>query len=124
MARVIADNVRRRDEVFRYGGEEFVVIAENISLEAAEGLAESIRAAVETSPCTEDGRNLPMTVSAGIAHASWPAERTDAETFLQCADDRLYEAKRDGRNRWKSRPAEVSAGGVLSRFGRLFASNS
>jgi hypothetical protein len=43
---------------------------------------------------------------------------------LKFADDRLYEAKRDGRNRWKSGPSEATTGGVFSRFGRMFAAKS
>lgn len=125
LARVISDNVRRRDEVFRYGGEEFVVIAADLTLEAAEILAENIRAAVETSPCVGDCLNLPVTVSLGVAWASWPADGKPGDALLQVADERLYDAKRDGRNRWKSRsPKESTGSGVFSKLGRLFGSRS
>lgn len=129
MARVLEDNARRRDEVFRYGGEEFAVIAPDCSKEVAGSLAEGFRAAIESAPHVEPKRTIPLTISIGIAWvdaANLPEDPTDLVEF---ADQRLYEAKRGGRNQWRTDPdketvvaepagAGASSGGGL--FSRLF----
>jgi len=86
---------RGSDTVGRYGGEEFLIIFENASLDVARDLAERIRIRVLGDPFVEDSLKLYVTVSLGVAEAR---EGDDAETLIQRADMALYEAKNAGRN--------------------------
>jgi two-component system cell cycle response regulator len=92
--------VRSVDLVGRLGGEEFVVVMPETSLSGAVVVAERLRTAVADEPFVlqEDGTKLPVTVSIGIAVTGSDDEDTQ-ESLLKRADDALYAAKRDGRNR-------------------------
>jgi len=99
---LLMDAVRKADIVTRYGGEEIVVLAPHTSL--AEGclLAERLRASVAAKPlvpasATEDGRAVQATVSIGVAALG--AGVRDGPGLLRAADEALYRAKREGRNR-------------------------
>jgi len=98
--RELADVVQtriRRDEVFaRYGGEEFAILLPETSLAGAVALADSIREKVEEHRFAFQGEVIPVTISIGCAPML--AEDT-APDLIQRADDKLYEAKRSGRNR-------------------------
>jgi diguanylate cyclase (GGDEF)-like protein len=97
LAKVLRQSVRASDIVIRYGGEEFLIILQNSSGEAADNVAEKIRATVEKMKITLDGATLQKTISIGIA--DYPG---DSETFWQAvkyADVALYQAKETGRNR-------------------------
>ena len=81
--------------VFRYGGEEFVVILNGIQLDNAAKLAEKIRKGVEKDYFVDKERKMKVTVSLGIACV----QEGDTElTLFERADKALYEAKRKGRN--------------------------
>ena len=87
--------VREVDTVARVGGDEFVVLLENVrDAGAARGVAEKMIAAVR-APATVDGRPVSLTTSIGIALYSRP-ESTDA--WMKRADAALYEAKAAGRD--------------------------
>jgi len=89
LARILLDRMRRADWVFRYGGEEFLVILpETGSVEAAEA-AERFRKAVEEV--------AGVTVSIGVAEYGGPTE--SKEELTERADSALYRAKENGRNR-------------------------
>ncbi len=105
MAETIRAHIRGDDRIFRYGGEEFVVLAPDLGAAAATMAAERIRKAVATE-FADDGVPAP-TISVGVATA--PDEGTGLEGLLRLADSRLYEAKRLGRNRVVAGP--VMAGG-------------
>lgn len=98
--RELADAVKsriRRDEIFaRYGGEEFVIVLPETTLEGAQALAESIREKVAEHQFVFQGERISVTISIGCALMG-----TDdgAPELIQRADERLYEAKRGGRNR-------------------------
>jgi diguanylate cyclase (GGDEF)-like protein len=97
LAKVLRQSVRASDIVIRYGGEEFLIILQNSSGEAADNVAEKIRATVEKMKIPLDGATLQKTISIGIA--DYPG---DSETFWQAvkyADVALYQAKETGRNR-------------------------
>ncbi len=92
----IVTGARNSDIVGRYGGEEFLIIFENASLDVARDLAERIRIRVLGDPFTENSTQLFVTLSLGVA-AARPGD--EAETLIQRADMALYEAKEAGRNR-------------------------
>ena len=81
--------------LFRTGGEEFAILA-NIPLAAARELAELLRRAVENAVFNVDETAIQVTISLGVT-ALTPGE--DSARPYQRADDRLYAAKRAGRNR-------------------------
>ncbi|MFO8005846.1 GGDEF domain-containing protein, partial [Thioalkalivibrio sp.] len=81
----------------RMGGEEFLVVAADLELEAAVDLAERIRRAVEHASLHWKGERLSLAVSIGlvVTTSPWP----DAGELVARADDLLYRAKNEGRNR-------------------------
>jgi diguanylate cyclase (GGDEF)-like protein len=96
LARIVQERIRR-DEVFaRYGGEEFVIVLPETPLAGGVALAENLRGRVETHPFAFQGERIPVTISVGCAML---AEEKAAADLIQRADDKLYEAKRGGRNR-------------------------
>lgn len=102
LTRRVRDVLRGTDMVGRLGGEEFIVLAPDLHQGAGQALAERIRAVVAASPVRIDGRELPLTVSVGVAEAE-PHER-DMSTTLRRADKALYVAKHGGRNRVEVAP--------------------
>ncbi|MBU0912453.1 MAG: GGDEF domain-containing protein [Gammaproteobacteria bacterium] len=85
--------IRQQDSVFRYGGEEFVLLIKEIQLADLHHLAEKIRHAVWHQLTLPDGSAL--TASIGIATVQ---HTNDWESWLQNADVALYQAKHQGRN--------------------------
>jgi diguanylate cyclase (GGDEF)-like protein len=97
LARIVQARIRR-DEVFaRYGGEEFALLLPETSLEGARSLGEGLREKVETSRFVFQNEVIPVTISVGAAVLD-PAHKTGVD-LIQLADEKLYEAKRGGRNR-------------------------
>jgi len=89
---------RQSDIVGRFGGEEFVVFLPGADLEAVTNFAERVRQSIERSRVPiADGVSVSMTVSAGVA--AIPSCAESLNEALRIADDRLYAAKRAGRNR-------------------------
>jgi two-component system cell cycle response regulator len=95
----IGANVRGLDLACRYGGEEFVVVMPDTDISFAYMVAERLRRSVETTPfdISRDPKKLNITISIGIASSE--GEKDTAEALLHRADQALYRAKRDGRNR-------------------------
>ena len=91
--------VRSVDLVAQLGGEEFVAVMPETNLAGAVVVAERLRQAVSAEPFTiqPTGLRLPVTISIGVAASNGPGETV--ENLLKRADDALYEAKRNGRNR-------------------------
>jgi two-component system, cell cycle response regulator len=88
----------RRDEIFaRYGGEEFAVVLPETSLDGCRQLAEGIRSRTEATEFAFQNEKISLTVSMGVAELSVNEKNTT--DFIKLADERLYEAKRSGRNR-------------------------
>lgn len=95
VARVIQESVRKVDFPARYGGEEFAVVAPQIDGTTLALVAERIRANVETLPAPA-GLD---TVTISIGAATYPTDGATADALFQIADERLYRAKKEGRNR-------------------------
>jgi two-component system, cell cycle response regulator len=97
LARVVQSRIRR-DEVFaRYGGEEFSLVLPETNVEGGAALAETLRRKISEHPFTFQNEMIPVTVSMGIAMLT-ENDRGSVE-LIQRADEKLYEAKRSGRNR-------------------------
>lgn len=94
LADTLKSRLRASDAVARLGGEEFIAVLPDTDLDGAMVLAESLRAAVEAHV---DPLYGSITVSIGVA-VELGAE-TDGATLLRCADEALYRAKAEGRNR-------------------------
>ena len=95
----IAANVRGIDLACRYGGEEFVVVMPDTDVAMAFTIAERLRKSIETTPIaiSRAPGTLNITISIGIAGSEGPSDTSEA--LLHRADQALYSAKRNGRNR-------------------------
>lgn len=92
------DAIRPYDGVARVGGEEFMVLLPEVAIDLAQTIAERIRNAVASSSFDGGaGQAIPDTVSIGVSEFGKDAKDLDA--ILRVADERLYRAKHDGRNR-------------------------
>ncbi len=89
--------VRREELLARYGGEEFVIVLPETNLSTATTIAEKARRMIERNRFEFAGTHIPITISLGAAELSPMA--ADPLNFLKAADDKLYEAKKGGRNR-------------------------
>lgn len=108
-AELLERMVRQSDIFARVGGEEFAVLAPNAGQTAAVELAERIRLAVAALPVPFGGQTLSITVSIGTATLNVGPDtdrasglRAALESLMALADDALYTAKRNGRNRVES----------------------
>ena len=96
-ANVLRQTSRAGEVVYRFGGEEFLVICPRATAAATEKAAERMRLAVAATVTQFNGAQLSVTISAGVAER--PASMPDAEDLLKAADNALYVAKQSGRNR-------------------------
>jgi two-component system cell cycle response regulator len=99
LAQRLKRNVRNLDIVCRTGGEEFIVILPDTARDAAERIAERIRRSVSSKHFSGGVKSGPigMTISIGVANLDGTQDSMDA--LLKRADQALYRAKREGRNR-------------------------
>jgi diguanylate cyclase len=102
IAALMLNQVRVSDFVFRYGGEEFLILLAEVDVDQAEVVAEKIRARVEAAviPLSED-RLIQVTLSIGIAAFDG---HPDYQRAVDRADKALYAAKHAGRNQWAVAP--------------------
>ncbi len=100
--RELATRVRagiRKEELFaRYGGEEFGVVLPETTREGAIAIAERIRSLVEKEPFRYENRTFEVTISLGVATTTGEEGLSPTE-LVRRADERLFQAKREGRNR-------------------------
>lgn len=96
VAHTLKHQLRNIDMVFRYGGEEFLVLLSNTCREAAARVGERLRYAVMELQCLAGERPIEVSISLGCA-SLLPGE--SSESLLRRADSALYIAKREGRNR-------------------------
>lgn len=97
---VIQKATRHEDFVARYGGEEFIIVLPDTNLERAKEIAERMRKKIAETKIRATKKNLPphfekITVSMGLALL----EKKGMEDMLHRADEALYRAKREGRNK-------------------------
>jgi len=98
VAEILQRSVRVDDVACRYGGEEFTLILPECSLQQAMIRAESIRARIAESHSQRERNPAdPITVSLGVA--AFPETTDRVDLLLKLADEALYQAKREGRNR-------------------------
>ncbi|MFZ5569320.1 MAG: diguanylate cyclase [Thermodesulfobacteriota bacterium] len=104
LANFLKNCIRQEDIVCRYGGEEFVLILPETSLENARLRAEDLRKKIETALMIHrQGRIYTITVSMGVA--AYPLHGPEVDNTLNAADAALHQAKTEGRNRVASAPA-------------------
>lgn len=96
VAKTLARQSRKVDTTARWGGEEFLVLLPETSIEEAMATAERIRQAVAAQSAEVDRQQVSTSISIGVAHIHG-AESIDR--LLQRADEALYQAKAEGRNR-------------------------
>ncbi|MBC9250044.1 hypothetical protein A9179_07105 [Pseudomonas alcaligenes] len=96
MADVVKNSLRNIDMVFRYGGEEFLILLSNTSREAAQMVGERLRLAVLGLQHLVDNRAIELSISLGCA-TLLAGESVDS--LQRRADNALYVSKREGRNR-------------------------
>ena len=98
-AQLIANTIRRPpDSAARYGGEEFAVLLPNTDKEGALHVADKIRESIGQHQVSDGQQQAVMTVSIGVA-SFIPSQNNTTEALLKAADDLLYRAKHNGRNR-------------------------
>jgi diguanylate cyclase (GGDEF)-like protein/PAS domain S-box-containing protein len=96
IARTLAEHSRRGDFACRYGGEEFVVVLPNLTLETAYGRAEDLRTSLHQLRVPYENYHLSVTISMGIA--CFPENGQTRAAILRAADQAMYAAKEAGRD--------------------------
>jgi len=97
IATLVRQNIRRSDTVGRYGGEEFVVILPTVDLVSAVDVAERIRKTIKAAEMKDSHENMfGVTVSQGLSSYK-PGD--SGQSLISRADDAMYKAKENGRNR-------------------------
>jgi diguanylate cyclase (GGDEF)-like protein len=91
---------RETDFIFRYGGEEFMMLLPNTGIDGAQNIAERIRSACETRKYEDGTNSTAATVSIGVSSVTLHQPSTSSE-LIAFADKALYRAKAEGRNRVK-----------------------
>ncbi|MGD9560267.1 MAG: GGDEF domain-containing protein, partial [Oscillospiraceae bacterium] len=95
---ILRVNVRDEDFVVRYGGEEFLVLCAGLDYEAAFVVAERIRKCVAEHDFPTSAGSLRLTVSIGV-FSGRPGAQDTLEAYIETADQSMYQAKNNGRNR-------------------------
>ncbi len=94
---VAKNTIRNEDTIGRIGGEEFAVLLPNTTINTAGLIAERLRKAIENTFVEHEGQKITFTVSIGIA--MFDDKDMVPEALMKNADDALYNAKENGRNR-------------------------
>jgi two-component system cell cycle response regulator len=100
VGKLIRENIRQVDFAARYGGDEFLIVLCETSLEGAQRFAERLRSVIANYEFTSDGHSMKLTASLGLAVTHGDSQ-VDARTLVRAADHALYEAKTAGKNRVK-----------------------
>jgi len=97
VAACVKGSIRKEELFARYGGEEFATVLPETNLEGAVNVAERVRALIEQHRFQYEGKTYPVTISVGVSTTSGDENMTPHELIRQ-ADEKLYQAKNDGRN--------------------------
>ena len=97
VAQVIREHAPADAPIGRLGGEEFALVLRGSSLQAAAALAENLRAIVSAHPIDAHDEHLTVTISIGVAQSG--SDGNTPSGLLRRADERMYRAKQEGRNR-------------------------
>lgn len=110
IARILAQRLRTTDFIARYGSDRMVVILHEITPSDAVKVAECLRAKIEDYPFPEEQcqPNKKITVSIGVSHLI--NNYASKEEFIQSAEEKLFEAKRSGKNQVRADLEAVSGG--------------
>ncbi len=98
VARIIRKILRKSDYVFRYGGEEFLVLLPSTDLEDAVKILDKLRRTIENTELECEGNRIKVTASIGVCSDIYSGNKSP-EYYINCADQKLYEAKKEGKNR-------------------------
>ena len=98
LAECIRGTVRKEDMFARYGGEEFCMVLVETSPTEALGAGERVRSTIEAHPFRFETTPIKLTISVGVYTTTGETVLTPSD-LLRLADEKLYEAKRSGRNR-------------------------
>ncbi len=116
VAGIIRETAYFRGEAFRYGGEEITVFLPNCTVDEAEVVAERIRRSIFVNPLemevgnsSEGGSEIPLAVTVSIGVSGFPD--VEGSELLVAADQALYRAKNEGRNRVCSYSPDISDDG-------------
>jgi diguanylate cyclase (GGDEF)-like protein len=93
---VLLGRLRVNDVLARIGGEEFALITPEVGLDGAQELAGKINRLIGNTYFEFEGTRVGVTISVGVAE--WQPHYEDPADLLKAADDKMYEAKRNGRN--------------------------
>ena len=96
VANLLKGSIRESDYVFRYGGDEFIVLFSGTGMEGAKEAADKLLEVVARTPVPLGNSETRVTISGGAAALS---EAKDANELMNIADMRLYKSKKAGRNR-------------------------
>ena len=96
LAQLVKGRLRPDDVLGRYGGEEFCVVLPETELQGGSSIAEELRVLVQDHSFVFEQERINVTISLGVAILQ---DDNDVSSFIKAADERLYAAKRDGRNR-------------------------
>lgn len=97
MAKILTENVREEDNVYRAGGEEFVILFNRISAEEALNKTNKIRLSIQEHLFVYNNLEIHVTLSGGLYHPD-NTSANSVQEILKHADIALYEAKKSGRN--------------------------
>jgi diguanylate cyclase (GGDEF)-like protein len=98
MSSLVKTCVRKEELFARYGGEEFLIVLPETTIQGGVAVAERVRALVENHSFQYEGKAYPVTVSLGVAATS--GEKTlSPHELIGFADEKLFQAKNEGRNR-------------------------
>ncbi len=97
LAQVVSARLRQSEFLARYGGEEFALVLPETDAAGARTVGDKLRGLVEQHPFVFGAERLNVTISLG--GATWTRDMADARDLVAAADERLYQAKREGRNR-------------------------
>jgi diguanylate cyclase (GGDEF)-like protein len=98
-SRLLRHNSRASDQLFRVGGEEFMILAVTDDPGESVTLADKLRILVQASPARYQEVEIPISVSAGISCCCGDSRGASLSQLMRMADKALYEAKASGRNR-------------------------